>query len=149
MHRTRVAVFVHVTWGTWDRLPLLTGQVERAVHRALSDGCEELGAQVVAIDGVEDHIHLLMRLPATISLSELMRRIKGASAHLITYQVAPSEFFKWQGGYGAFSVSPRHLAKVRDYIAHQREHHTTGSLMPQLEPEYDHADLDELWVAVH
>jgi hypothetical protein len=35
MHQARVAVFVHVTWGTWDRLPLLTGEVERGVHRAI------------------------------------------------------------------------------------------------------------------
>jgi REP element-mobilizing transposase RayT len=137
MHQTRVAVFVHVTWGTWDRLPLLTGEVERAVHRALSDGCEELGAQVIAVGGVDDHIHLLVRLPASISLAELMRRIKGASAHLVTHQVAPGEFFRWQGGYGAFSVSPRHLARVRDYIADQRDHHAIGTLLPQLEPEYD------------
>jgi REP element-mobilizing transposase RayT len=96
MHQTRVAVFVHVTWGTWDRLPLLTGEVERAVHRSLSDGCEELGAQVVAVGGVDDHIHLLVRLPGIISLAELMRRIKGASAHLVTHQIAPGEFFKWR-----------------------------------------------------
>ena len=143
MHRTQVAVFVHVTWGTWDRLPLLTEQVERAVHRALSDRCEELGAQVVAIGGVDDHIHLLVRLPASISLAELMRLIKGASAHLVTHQIAPGEFFKWQGGYGAFSVSLRHLDRVRDYIARQREHHAIGSLLPQFEPGFELEQIEQ------
>jgi hypothetical protein len=70
-----------------------------------------------------------------------MRRIKGASAHLATHNLLPGEFFKWQGGYGAFSVSPRHLRRVRDYIARQREHHLSNNLLPSLEPEYDHADL--------
>jgi REP element-mobilizing transposase RayT len=111
------------------------------VFIALSAGCEELGAEPVAVGGTDDHVHVLVRLPATLSLSELMRRIKGASAHLATHQLAPGEFFKWQGGYGAFSVSPRHLGRVRDYIARQREHHAIGSLLPTLEPEYDHADL--------
>jgi putative transposase len=136
-HQTRIAVFVHPTWGTWDRLPLLVGEIERGVHRALSSECERLKVEVLAIGGVEDHVHLLLRLPATLSLSELLKQMKGTSAHLITRWIAPSEFFKWQGGYAAFSVSPRHLRQVADYIANQRHHHLANTLLPSLKPDAD------------
>lgn len=134
-YQTRIAVFVHFTWGTWDRLPLLVGEVERGVHRALSSECERLRVEVLAIGGVEDHVHLLLRWPATISLSELLKQLKGTSAHLVTHQLAPDEFFKWQGGYAAFSVSPRHLRQVADYIANQHHHHLNDTLLPLLEPD--------------
>ena len=135
MHQARVAVFVHVTWATWDRLPLLVGEVERRVYRAIGADCAELGVQMVAIGGVEDHVHLLIRQPATVGLAELMKRVKGASAHLVTHEVTPREFFKWQGGYAAFSVSPRHLRQVTSYIANQRQHHLSDTLVPLLDPE--------------
>ena len=66
MRRARVAVYVHLVWATWDRQPLLQGDLQRRVHRAIAAKCEELGAEVVALGGVEDHVHLLIGLPATI-----------------------------------------------------------------------------------
>lgn len=133
-HQSRIAVFLHLTWGTWDRLPLLIGEIEQGVHRILGAECVRLWVEALAIGGVEDHVHLLIRLSATLSLSELMKQLKGSSAHLVTHQIAPGEFFKWQGGYAAFSVSPRHLHQVADYIANQRHHHLTNTLLPLLEP---------------
>jgi len=105
------------------------------LSRALGAECARLNAEVLAIGGVEDHVHLLLRLPATLSLSELLKQLKGTSAHLVTHQLAPDAFFKWQGGYAAFSVSPRHLRQVADYIANQRHHHRTDTLLPLLEPD--------------
>ncbi len=134
-HQARIAVFIHLTWSTWDRLPLLVGETERGVHRSFSAECMRLKIDLLAIGGVENHVHLLLRLPATISLSALLKQLKGTAAHLITHQIAPSEFFKWQGGYAAFSVSPRHLRQVADYIANQRHHHLTNTLLLLLEPD--------------
>jgi REP element-mobilizing transposase RayT len=145
MHQTRAAVFVHVTWATWDRLPLLNGELEQRVYRAIGAECAALGARLVALGGTDDHVHLLVCLPTSLGLSQLMKQVKGVSAHLVTHEVTPGEFFKWQGGYGAFSVSPRHLCRVSDYIIYQRRHHAIGSLMPKLEPDYDFADTEELF----
>ena len=128
-------MYVHVAWATWDRLPLLVGDVERRVHRAISAKCREMGAEVVALDGVEDHVHLLVRLPPSLSLAQLVGQVKGSSSHMATHEIDPHpEFFKWQGAYGAVSVSPRALPDVRDYIAHQKTHHAEHSLMPEWEP---------------
>lgn len=139
MRRTRVALFVHYIWGTWDRTPLLVGEVERRVYQTIQRTCAELGADVLALGGVEDHVHLLARLPATLAPAEFAKRVKGASSHLATHEVAPDRFFKWQGAYAAFSVGQGQLATLREYIAHQKEHHRSGSLIPEWEEEPDDA----------
>ena len=134
MHQTRVAVFIHATWATWDRLPLLSGEIEQAVYRAIGAKCAELGVDLVALGGADDHVHMLIRQPASITLAELIGQVKGVSAHRITHQIAPGEYFKWQGGYGAFSVSARNLQQACDYINNQREHHRIGKTVAAFEP---------------
>ena len=133
-----VAVFVHAAWSTWDRLPLLVGEMERRVHRAISAKCTEIGAEVVALGGVEDHVHLLISLPPTIPLSRLIGEIKGASSHLANHDARVQDhFFKWQGAFGATSVSPRALGDVKAYIMNQKAHHQEQSLIPEWEPHLD------------
>ncbi len=131
--RNYLAVYVHLVWGTWDRLPLLTGDLERDMHRAIGAECIALSCESIALGGVADHVHLLVRLAATLSIADLMKQLKGSSAHLFAHQLVPGAFFKWQAGYGAVSVSPRHLDQVSNYIAKQREHHASTTLLPSLE----------------
>jgi REP element-mobilizing transposase RayT len=134
MRRAGLAVYIHLAWATWDRLPLLRGDVERHIYRAIGAKCEELGAEMVALGGVEDHIHLLVGLPTTLSIADLVKHVKGASSHALNEQASSKDaFFKWQGAYGACSVSPEDLGKVTEYIKHQRAHHAAGTLDPALE----------------
>ena len=65
--------------------------------------------------------------------ADLVKQIKGASAHLATHQFTHGQSFKWQGGYGAFSVSPRHIGEVRDYSLGQMKHHASGALIADWE----------------
>jgi REP element-mobilizing transposase RayT len=74
-----------------------------------------------------------VRLPAVVSVADVVRHIKGSSTHLITQEIAKDQFFKWQGAYAAFSVSIADLPRVSEYIAHQREHHAAGSLIAEWE----------------
>jgi len=133
MRHVQNAVYVHLVWATWDRPPLLTGAVEREAHRAIEAKCGEFGAEVLAVGGVEDHVHLLVRLPATLAVADLVKHAKGSSAHLVAQHLHPDQFFKWQGGYAAFSVSVGHLTRVTHYIGRQREHHAANTLIPALE----------------
>ncbi len=139
MRQAGAAVYVHIAWATWDRLPLLVGEVEPRVYRAIAAKCVELGAEVIALGGVEDHVHLLVKLPPALALARLIGEVKGASSHLATHEVAADgQFFKWQGAYGAASVSPRALGEVSAYIANQKAHHMERSLIPEWEaPEPD------------
>ena len=131
--RTHLAVYLHLVWCTWDRLPLLNGEFAHDLYRAIGAECAAIESKLIAIGGVEDHVHVLTSLPATISVADLVQRLKGSSAHLATHQLVPDQFFKWQAGYGAVTVSPRHLDQVSKYIADQREHHANNSLNASLE----------------
>ncbi|MEN6581922.1 MAG: transposase [Armatimonadota bacterium] len=66
MREPYTQLYVHIVWSTWDRLPLLSADVQSAVYRCIQAECDRLGADVLAIGGVEDHIHILVRLPGYI-----------------------------------------------------------------------------------
>ena len=140
MRRVQNAVFVHLVWATWDRLPLLVNTIERDVHRAIEAKCNMLGIEVVAFGGVEDHIQLLVRLPTTLTVADVVKHLKGASTHLMTKQLYPGQFFKWQGAYAVFSVSTDHLDRVSQYIARQREYHADSTTIPDWEIPLDTRD---------
>jgi REP-associated tyrosine transposase len=103
------------------------------VYASIAHHAEELGAKVIAIGGISDHVHLLVRLRPTISIAEFIGRVKGASSHYITHLLRSPEPFKWQGGYGAFSVSKRNVPAVRDYVLDQEVRHGTRTTHPALE----------------
>lgn len=135
MRGTRVALFVHLIWATWDRLPLLYGEPERSVYRCLERTCGEMGVEVLALGGIEDHVHLVVRMPATVAVADLVKRLKGASSHLATHKVSPDDFFKWQGGYAAFSAGLKQLPALCEYVKGQKEHHRAGTLVAVYEAE--------------
>jgi REP element-mobilizing transposase RayT len=132
MPGTHTEVYVHLVWSTWDRIPLLHGQSERAAYACIRAECVALKAEVLALGGIEDHVHLLVKMPSTVSLAIFMNQIKGATSHLLTHRT-DNIGFKWQGGYGAYSVSREHVPLVTRYIERQREHHSAGTLNPDLE----------------
>ena len=128
-----VPVYIHAAWATWERLPLLTDTIERVVDRAIAAECAKLKAETIAVGGVADHVHLLVRLPTAVSIAQLVKQVKGSTAHLVSHQLTPDAFFRWQPGYGVVSVSPRHLSQVANYVARQKEHHAAGSFLTTLE----------------
>lgn len=133
MHRNFTQLYLHWVWGTWDRLPLVTPDIRDVVYAAITKQCSQLGCQALAIGGTADHVHLLTDFPPTLTISELMNKAKGSSSHLITHEIKPSEFFKWQGGYGAFTVSRQNIDQVANYIRNQAVHHQQKSLIPDWE----------------
>ena len=132
MHSSRAEVYIHLVWSTWDRHPLLTERVRPRVFNCIRSECARMKADVVALGGVEDHVHVLLRVPATLSIAAIVKQIKGSSSHLAN---AGEDTFKWQGGYGAFSVPRRLLARARDYVLNQEERHRSGNLIGDFEPQ--------------
>ncbi|MDB4950384.1 MAG: transposase IS200-family protein [Gemmatimonadetes bacterium] len=126
-------LYVHLVWATWDRWPWLGPDLRPAVYSAIQAQANGAGADIVAIGGMPDHVHVVTRFPTTISIADLVRRLKGATSHLMTHEVRPGESFRWQGGYGAFTVSRAVLPRVRDYVLNQEQHHGAGSLHAALE----------------
>jgi putative transposase len=137
MRRAFSEMYAHFVWGTWRRAPLLNGSFRERVYASICLHSAELGAQVVAVGGIEDHVHLLVRLPPTISASEFVGKVKGGSSWYATHRLGHEGAFKWQGAYGASSVSKRALPIVRTYVLEQEAHHLRGTLHPGLEREWE------------
>lgn len=120
-------LYLHLVWATWDRLPLITPDIESRLHGALAEKARQLGCEPLAIGGVPDHVHVLVRLPATTTVATLVKELKGASSHLVNREVAPAAGFRWQGGYGAFTLARRDVPLVRRYVAEQKRHHAAST----------------------
>ncbi|HEY0018609.1 MAG TPA: IS200/IS605 family transposase [Longimicrobium sp.] len=133
MRKPYTQLYVHLVWATWDRLPLLDHALRPRVYRCIQREAFNLGCEVGAIGGIEDHVHVLVRCAPTVAVSNLVKQIKGSSSRLVQRELRPGEFFKWQGSYGAFSIAETHIEPVRRYIRRQEEHHRTGRLNATLE----------------
>jgi REP element-mobilizing transposase RayT len=94
-------------------------------------------AEVLAIGGLADHIHLLVRMPAKLGPAEYMQRVKGVSSTSARNDLLPGELFRWQEGYGVFSVSRSHVSRVAAYVHNQKLRHAKESLWPDWERTND------------
>lgn len=128
MRRSHLRVYIHYVWATWDRLPLIPPDLRSRLYEVIRAACEKQGCEVIAIGGMPDHVHLLVCLPATSTVATVMHDAKGASSRWLNEQPATSSEFKWQGRYGAFSVSPHERSRVAAYILNQEQHHRDGTV---------------------
>jgi REP element-mobilizing transposase RayT len=135
MRDTSTLLYIHLIWRTWDSLPLLIDEIRTTVYTCIQDECVNMKTELLAIGGIADHIHLLVSIPPTISISTLVKQLKGSSSHLIGANLGATHFFKWQGAYAAVTISPPHVPKVRRYIENQEERHRRNAISPDLEFE--------------
>ncbi len=136
-------LYLHIVWATWDRLPLITEAIKPRLYAAIAAKCREFKCVPLAIGGIADHVHLLVRLHTTVAVATLVKEAKGASSHLVTHEIAPDQFFKWQGAYGAFTLRKSEASAVQAYIERQAEHHAAADLWEEWEQtatEEDEAD---------
>ena len=71
-------LYLHLVWSTHRREPTLTPQVAQPIYACIRSECREMGVDVVAIGGIEDHVHLLVRFPPTLAPAALAKQVKGA-----------------------------------------------------------------------
>jgi putative transposase len=117
-------LLVHVVWSTGDRAPLLEAAIDGPLARALGRTAQELTCQVLAVGNAVDHVHVVVKHPPAIAVSELVRHLKGASSHQIAAAGWVEPGIRWQVGYWAESVGTSQLAPLLRYVAMQRAHHT-------------------------
>ncbi|MCB0079191.1 MAG: IS200/IS605 family transposase [Anaerolineales bacterium] len=139
MGRNHLELYVHFVWGTWDRQPIITTDIERPLYRAIQERAQWLGCEVLALNGMEDHTHLLLSFTSRVTMAEIMKEVKGGSSNAINKMADRPYDFKWQGGYGAFTVSKRQLPQVIRYVEKQKAHHAANQLYMLYElPLADH-----------
>lgn len=123
MGHTFTNLTTHFIFSTKNRRPLLDAEVRPRLFPYLAGIAREMGAVPLAINGVDDHVHLLLGLAAALSAAEVMRVVKTNASRWIHEQWPEKKDFAWQAGYGAFSVSRSGLDDVVAYIERQEEHH--------------------------
>jgi putative transposase len=64
MRSPHLELYVHLVWATWDRLPLITPELEPRLYAALVQQARTLSSVPLAIGGIADHVHLLLQLPS-------------------------------------------------------------------------------------
>ena len=124
MRRSTSELFVHFVWTTYERYPWIAPSLEERLYASIRAEAIRCGAEVLAVGGMPDHVHLVLRKPPSISESTLMQRIKGVSSTFIRQQILTNgEPFHWQEHYGVFSFHKRHVAQVVAYVNNQKQHH--------------------------
>jgi REP-associated tyrosine transposase len=126
-------LYIHCVWATSRREHLITPSIEVALYPLIAAKCRDLGCVALAIGGVSDHVHLLVRFDAMLPISKLVGQVKGASAHAINHTIRPGYPFKWQDGYGAFTISKRSIERVSTYVLNQKQRHANSLLINELE----------------
>lgn len=121
MSHTYVSQLIHVVFSTKARQRMIRDELRKRLCSFLGGIARKNGFKTIAIGGTDDHIHLLLSLPATIPLSKAVQLLKGGSSKWLNENV-PSRF-EWQQGYAAFSVSISHQEQTIAYINSQQEHH--------------------------
>lgn len=119
-----LGTYIHFVFSTKGRMRFLQGKRQKDMWAYLGGICRRLRMKALAIGGWEDHVHLLVALPADMTLARAINLLKSNSSKWMRQDMRQ---FAWQKRYGAFSVSASMLPTVKEYIANQEEHHRKHS----------------------
>ncbi len=140
MASTYLSLHYHLVFGTKNRAASIEPEWRSRLHEYLGGTVAGLGGFPQGVGGVADHVHLLVGLKATHRLADLLRELKKASSVWVHEEIGASAF-AWQEGYAAFTVSASARDAVRNYIAHQEEHHRAKSFRDELIEMLDKAGV--------
>ena len=126
-------LYYHVVWGTKNREPRITTQIEPLLHDFIRSKAIGLGGYIYAINGTEDHIHLVVHIPRTIPVSQYVGKIKGSSSAQLNKLNLCTDKFYWQSEYSIFTISEFMIPRLIQYTENQKVHHKNGSTRTGLE----------------
>jgi REP element-mobilizing transposase RayT len=114
---------IHLTFSTKERRPYLAPAIRPEMNAYLAGILKQHDCDVIIAKSVEDHAHIFFNLSKNIALCKAVEDVKKGSSKWIKTKGPEFSTFRWQAGYGAFSVSPSSAEQVRRYIANQEQHH--------------------------
>lgn len=123
MSHSFISQLMHCVFSTKERRPMITPEIQPRLFQYMGGIARENKIKLLAAGGVDDHVHLLISMPSTISISNAMQLIKGGSSKWVHETFTQSRLFAWQEGYGAFSIGVSDIERTTEYINHQAEHH--------------------------
>ena len=115
--------YFHTVFSTKERRPVITPLLRERLWPFLGGIARQNKMKALEVGGVEDHVHILLSLPSTLSIAKALQLIKGGSSKWVHETFPEHRLFGWQEKYGAFSVSVSQLDRIIRYIRNQQEHH--------------------------
>ena len=131
MSQSLASILVHVIFSTKNRQFLIDSCRQPDLYSYMVGIAKSHKTFVHEIGGVEDHIHTLISLPRTLTISQLVEEIKKTSSKWIKYQGSNYANFAWQNGYGAFSIGQSNYDALQKYIQNQKVHHKNKSFQDE------------------
>ena len=133
MRQSKAEVYFHFVWATGQRLPIITPEAEGPIYRVIQQQAQKLGCAVLALNGMADHVHLFVKSPTRLSPAKIMAQVKGVSSVFANDEIFGQDGFRWQEGYGVFSVGRNQKNGVIAYINNQKTHHAAQTTQPDWE----------------
>ena len=148
MSQSLSQVYVHIIFSTKYRQPLIDDEISEELYAYIGGICNALDCPPVKVGGHYDHIHIVCKLSKKIAIMTLLEEIKKNSSKWIKPKGAGYSNFYWQGGYAVFSVRPKDVNVVVEYIANQKEHHRKKTFQDECRAFFkkENVEYDERYV---
>lgn len=124
------ALYCHIVFSTKHRAPLIEAESQPRLLDYIGGILRQHSSPLIAAGGMPDHVHLLMSLARTMSVAEAVRVLKTNSSKWMHDELGLANF-RWQDGYGAFTVSYSNIDQVKKYLANQAQHHRCVSFQEE------------------
>jgi len=126
-------ILLHLVFSVKNREALIIDSEKDALHSYIAGSCREIsGSDAYRVGGTENHIHIACELPRSLTVAELVRKVKVSSSSWYKARPGVPDNFAWQTGYGAFSLGQSQLPTLIRYIERQAEHHQVRSFQEEL-----------------
>jgi REP element-mobilizing transposase RayT len=123
---------MHCVFSTKERSRLITPDLQERLYPYLGGIARENKMKALSIGGVDDHVHMLLSIPATLPVAKAVQLLKGNSSKWVHGVFSNKRLFEWQEGYGAFSIAVSGVKATVRYIESQKEHHQSHSFKDEL-----------------
>lgn len=123
MAQSLSSILIHLVFSTKGRAPFITENIEKDLHQYLGGNFRDCQCPTLLIGGDVDHIHVLFVLSRTKALANVVEEVKSSSSKWVKSKGDEFAEFKWQAGYGAFSIGQSNVEVLKKYIANQKVHH--------------------------
>ena len=123
MSGTYSNLIYHIVFSTKGRRQLITSAIEAELYQYMDGIIYNLEGKLLEINGVTDHVHLLVKLKPKRALSDIIRNLKASSSKWLNEEKSRFHKFAWQDGFGAFTVSQSQIERIAGYIRNQKNRH--------------------------
>ena len=127
MANTFSQIYIQTVFAVSNRQSLIKAEFKEDLFKYITGIITNQGQKLMSINGVADHIHILIGLKPAMALADLVREIKADSSNFVNEQRFVRGKFSWQEGYGAFSYGHSQLDTIIRYIQNQEQHHKRSS----------------------